>query len=152
MNITMTSLKMNKTGATLTFVIIILAVVSIFSLLVFNLSLSNLAQAKAQERQLQAYYLALSGSELCYTALLQEGTGAVDENQPYEIMFKNASASFTETLTLEQGEVNLTISSETVDEDRWIIIGSTSTLTGSSVSSTVWLHFLYSNPIIQKKS
>ena len=71
--------KLNKRGAALVYVIIVLVVIMIFSTLVVNHVYRNLQQAKYQERVLQAYYLSISGTDLCLAALMQEGVGGSDD-------------------------------------------------------------------------
>ena len=146
-------LKKNN-GAALAFVIIVLAVVTIFSLIVANLVLGNLTQAKTQERQIQAYYIAQSGTDLCMSALLQQGPGGANDTLLYQ-KFNPTIASpgtLSDSLVLTGGVVNLTVSATLINGDRWIVIQSVATLDGSSTTGTTTLEFQYSDPLVQKKS
>ena len=142
-----------KKGVALIYIVLVLAVITIFSLIVVNYVTSNILQAKTQERTLQAYYLSLSGTDLCLAALLQEGVGGSQDTLLYE-HFNPAilnPAPLTDTLVLSDGVVLLDISAETRDGERWIIIESEGVLNSSDVSQTTYLEFLYTNPLIQKK-
>jgi hypothetical protein len=146
--------KGKRNGAALAFVIIVLAVITIFSILVAQLVSGNLKQAKAQELDLQAYYVSVSGSELCFSALLQEGSGGVNDTLLYQKF--NPSIANPETLTdhfeLDGGTVDLTVSATVLGTERWVVILSTATLADSTTTKTTTLEFQYSNPLIQKKS
>ena len=143
----------NNKGAALIYVVIVLAVIMIFSALVANYVISNLQQSKYQERVLQAYYLSFSGSDLCLAALLQEGVGGANDTLLYTQFNPSitAPAPLTDTLHLDGGQVDLTISATTRDGERWIVIESEATLNQSGVSQTTFLEFLYSNPLVQNK-
>ena len=149
----MTKQTNRKKGVALIYVVIALAVVMIFSSIVVNLVYSNVLQAKAQERILQAYYLSLSGTDLCFAALLQEGIGGSQDTLLYT-NFNPAIASptpLTDTLVLDEGIVLLDVSAETRDGERWIIIEAEAALNDADVSQTTYFEFMYSNPLIQKK-
>jgi hypothetical protein len=145
--------KSNKKGVALVYVIIVLVVVTLFSTLVVNHVYRNLQQAKYQEQVLQAYYLSVSGTDLCLAALLQEGTGGEDDTLLY-MQFNQSIATpspLTDTLGLDGGSVYLTVSATTREGERWIVIESKAVLHDTSVSKTTYLDFLYSNPLIQLK-
>lgn len=152
MKMNLVQIKMKK-GAALIYVVIALAVISIFSLIVANLVLSNLQQAKYQERVLQAYYLSVSGSDLCLAALLQEGAGGSQDTLLFS-SFNPTIASpdpLTDTLDLDGGLVYLTVTATTKEGERWIVIESKAVLDDLDVSQTTYVEFLYDNPLIQTK-
>jgi hypothetical protein len=146
--------KRRKSGAALAFVIIVLAVITIFSILVAQIVAGNLKQAKAQELELQAYYVSVSGSELCLSALLQEGTGGVNDTLLFRQFNPSISTpgTLTDHLVLDGGAVDLTVSATVLGTERWVVIRSTATLADSATTKTTTLEFQYSNPLIQKKS
>jgi type II secretory pathway component PulK len=153
MNALLTKRTNSKNGAALVLVIISLMVITIFSLIVVRIVYGNLTQAKAQEFELQAYYLSLSGTDLCMSALLQQGSGGANDTLLY-INFNpavNAPGTLTDTLTLDDGVVNLTVSAISKSGERWIVIQSAATLNGSAATRTTRLEFMYSNPLVQKK-
>lgn len=143
----------NRKGAALVYVIVVLVVLMIFSALVANIMLSNLRQAKYQERILQAYYLSASGTDLCLAALLQEGVGGSQDtllNTHFNPSITSPSP-LNDTLALNGGVVHLTVTATTRDGERWIIIESRGVLDNSDVAQTTYLEFLYDNPLVQMK-
>lgn len=152
----------DQSGAALIFVLLALVIVSIFSIAIVNLVHENLSQATAQEDAVKAYYLALSGSDLCYAALMQEGTGGENDTLLYQQFSTAAHADvdatpiLTDTMgeadQIEGGTIALTVKAFEREGERWVEINSTATLHDSSVSKTTTLQFLVSNPMIQFKS
>lgn len=150
----------NERGAALIFVILALVIVSILAMAIASLVRSNLSQTVSQEDNLKAYYLAMSGQELAYAALLQVDTSVgVDPNKntlvkSYFITGDPAETitPLSDTLTLEGGSVDVTVRALDKDTERWVEITSTATLEGSSVTKKVTLQFLATNPIVQIKS
>lgn len=62
--------RLNKRkGSLLVSVLAIFVLISMFALLIYTLSSTNLKQAKRQEENMHAYYLAYSACELSYSAL-----------------------------------------------------------------------------------
>ena len=60
----------NRKGVSLIWVIIALVFVSIMTMSISTIAQSNILQAKRQDNTLQAYYIARSGAELAYEALI----------------------------------------------------------------------------------
>ncbi|MDD3932073.1 MAG: hypothetical protein PHT04_07865 [Eubacteriales bacterium] len=145
--------KPNKKGVAIVYVIIVLVVVMLFSSLVVNHVYRNLQQAKYQERILQAYYLSLSGTDLCLAALMKEGIGGESDTLLYSHFNPSIStpSPLVDTLYLDGGIVQLSISAATRNGERWIIIESTAVLDNTGETKTTYLDFLYSNPLIQLK-
>ena len=146
--------KLNrKQGAALINVVIVLAVIMIFSALLARYFYSNLQQSKYQERVLQAYYLSQSGTDLCLTALLQEGSDGPEDSLLFEKFNPTITSpgELTESLDLVDGTVDLVVSATAKDGERWIVIESKGTLNQSNVSQTTYLEFLYENPLVQNK-
>lgn len=63
----------NRRGSIFVFVFVIFLTLSIFATSVIYVFNSNLRQAKHQQDTLEAYYLAYSGAEMGYAALLANG-------------------------------------------------------------------------------
>jgi len=150
----------NERGAALIFVILALVIVSILAMAIASLVRSNLSQTVSEEDTLKAYYLAVSGQDLTYAALLQED---VDGDTLVDDEFSEAAHSnvadapvLTDTLSaadgLEGGHVVITVRALEIDSERWVEIRSTATLDGSTITKTVTLQFLAENPLIQMKS
>lgn len=148
----------NKSGAALVIVLVTLVVVSIFCAIVANITQANLLQAKAQEKSLKAYYLALSGSDLCFASLLQKGPGGDNDTLLYKEYSTTEKPDILNTrqlsdhLTLDGGTVNIDVKAIVVNGERWVEIKSVATLDASTVTKTTTLQFQVSNPMVQKKS
>ncbi len=144
----------NNSGAALIYVLIALVVVTIYIGIIANLFQNNLSQVKAQEQGVKAYYLALSGSELCFASLLQHSTPQeIDDTLLYQNYGPDiiTPAILTDTLILDGGVVDLTVSAIIVDGSRWIEIQSVATLDDTGATKKLTIQFDYENPIIQKK-
>ncbi|MPM56596.1 hypothetical protein SDC9_103405 [bioreactor metagenome] len=151
----------NERGAALIFVILALVIVSILAMAIASLVRSNLSQTVSQEDTLKAYYLATSGQELAYAALLKKD--AYGDSL--------LSTEFTETahpdwhdapiLTdilnhtddgIDGGTVNVKVEAVDKGGERWVKITSTGIVDGSAATKTVTLEFMADNTIIQVKS
>lgn len=147
-------------GAALIFVILALVLVSIFALAVASLVHGNLDQVVNQESDMQAYYLALSGQDLAYSALLQEdvdGHTLVDTYFSTAVQANPANVIPLTTILgsadgMSGGTVTVTVSAITNDSERWVKIVSEAVLDDSGVTKTITLMFQASNPLIQMKS
>ena len=64
----------NKKGISLVFVVLVLLVLSILSMAIFTLFTSNMRQAQRQENVIRAHYLAISGVDVTFAALMQGNT------------------------------------------------------------------------------
>lgn len=158
----------DRRGAALIFVILALVLVSIFALAIASLVHGNLDQAINQESDMQAYYLALSGQDLTYSALLQKQyrTDAYGNEEEYTLVSDeyttDAHSNIADTPTLTDtlgsadgmagGTVTVTVTAVTNSGERWVKIVSTADLDDSDVTKTITLMFQASNPLIQMKS
>lgn len=148
----------SQKGAALIFVILALVIVSIFGAAVASMVRINLSQAVNQDADAQAYYLAQSGIDLCYAALLQEGVGGEHDTLLYTQFSQAAKPSLgdtptlNDTLALDGGSVAIEVSALTKGGERWVKIRSTASLTDSAVTKTVTLQFQADNPLVQTKS
>lgn len=71
----------NQDGIALSFVVMTLLVLFILTSIVASIAQTNIKQASAQDKGLQAYYTARSGAEMAFEALWSEqgGTSLFDE-------------------------------------------------------------------------
>lgn len=146
----------DQRGAALIFVLLALVIVSILAVAIASLVRSNLSQTVSEEDTLKAYYLAMSGQDLTYAALLQEdahGQTMVDTAFS-EAAHSNVADTpvLNDTLAIGDGSVNVTVRALEKDSERWVEITSAAALTDSSVTKTLVLEFLAENPLIQMKS
>ena len=143
-----------KQGGALVFVLVALVVVSIFAGITASLMSSNLNLAKAQENKMKAHYLAQSGLELCLAALKQDLIpDGVDDSLLYQHFKPSISSpsALTDSLTLENGVVDLKVEAIEVNGSRWIEIQAIGTLDSSGTSRKIVLQFDLANPLVQKK-
>ncbi len=140
-----------RRGAALAFVIVAFLVVTIYAVFIAYLVSNNLNQAKSQEQNLQAHYLAISGTDLCLAALTQEGSGGPDDTLLYTLFNPSISnpTTLTDDVNMEGGTVNLTVSAVSRNSERWIEIVAVATLDVSGVSERTSLMFKYSEPKVQ---
>lgn len=85
-------MKGKRRGSVLIAVLCIFILVSAFALIVYSYSMSNLNQAKIQEENMHAYYLAYSGCELTYALLIEEAkdkTGVPKPEDKWEEFVKS---------------------------------------------------------------
>lgn len=144
----------NDQGAALVYVLIVILVVSMYIIIISNLFQSNLKMAKYQEQNMKAYYLAMAGSDLTFTALLQHDTPQeIDDTLLFDHFNPTISSpsALTDTLNFDTGTASITVQAIEIDGNRWIEIESEGTLTDSGVKKKVTVQFDYANPIVQKK-
>lgn len=135
-------LKKRK-GSALAFTLIILLVLSIVTISVLFIFNTNLRQAKFQQDSLEAYYLAYSGAEMAYTALLTE----VSPNR-LKLDELGGGNEFVES-NIDFGNGKINISAKISDEENfngWIVVKSTGILNSNNHSYTRSLFFDPNNP------
>lgn len=164
-------LMTSRKGSALAIVLFVFVFVSIISTMVFRVYMNNLHQAKHQEFKVEAYYLAHSGIELAYAALMQLD----DVNDPYSCMLyqdyatnqvNNGVTTYEpklhkkEELDYPFGEGKLDITLESVKDSNdiyWIEISSVSTMEKQlsrkmEISDTLVLKFPFDNPLNKRWS
>ncbi len=149
-------IKQSKTkGIGYVYVIFAFLMIAIFLSCTLSLYYSNLLQAKNQERNIKAYYLALSGVNIATAALLQPGVGGVSDTLLHNRFSKdsgimpvlNTSYALTDTLSLDGGSVDVKVSAfENAGGDRWIKVWCKATLTNSNISKSISMKFPYDDP------
>ncbi len=138
-------LKLNnkRQGSAYVFVFIAFLVLSILGssiLFIFN---TNLKQAKLQQDSLEAYYLAYSGVEMAYAALLSKKPNG-------DLKLKDLDSHELEQNDISYGNGTINIlakKSEHENFENWIEIKSTGTLSRNNLSYTRTLYFDPDNPI-----
>lgn len=128
----------SQRGNVLAYVMMVMVVVFIIVSAVASLTQANIRQASAQEKGMQAYYVARSGAELAYEALLTTTPSLLDQF---------AAGSLTELtqddIDFDEGiaDVHVTTSGGTGDDLQKILIESVGTLKEKNISRTVTLEF-----------
>jgi type II secretory pathway pseudopilin PulG len=140
---------MNKSGVSLMFVILVLVVMSILSMAIFSLFTSNMSQAKYQQNSLRVHYIAISGVEAAFGALLQDNRSLLTN---YFDKATNVSITpLTDSVTLNNGYASIVVSSYIdSNNERWVLITSTGHLTNSTATRIIKMNFRVSYPEVQK--
>lgn len=134
----MDKLLFNKRGSTLVYVMFSLVFVLIMISIMINMTMSNTKMASEQSNGMQAYYVARSGVEAAYEAIVG-GT-----KPELLINLNNGIAPSNSTATFENGTANIIVTTFIESGLRKIKIQSVGTLKGTSISRTVSLEF-YAN-------
>lgn len=138
-------LKLNnkRQGSAYVFVFIVFLIISILGssiLFIFN---TNLKQAKRQQDSLEAYYLAYSGAEMAYAALLSKKPNGV-----LKLKDLDSIEELVQNINYGNGTINiLAKKSEHENFENWIEIKSTGVLIRNNLSYTRTLYFDPDNPI-----
>lgn len=134
----------------------LLVVVSLFMVLMIILASmsfvyqNNLKQTRQQEENMKAYYLALSGIELAYSALIQNTNTnpAADPVYYYTQAFPSGTTPpKVQDIELDGGEVTVTASRILQDGEPWIEIRAEGRTDGA-VSRASTMRFLMANPAV----
>jgi type II secretory pathway component PulK len=153
-----------ENGAALISVLLLFAVLMIFTASLSVLFVGNLKQTKRQEQKMEAYYLALSGIDMSLSALLN-----ADENHAYplldeykwnqeenpDIVADLASKQYlnqTDVLTLENGTVSINIRPINNENKsvREVEIHAVGTLSNTGVTNALTLVIEADNPQVQR--
>lgn len=154
------TLKENK-GVALITVLGVFIIIMIFSLSISTIFASNLKQATQQERQTQAYLLALSGIDLAYEALMKE---PADETKgPLLDAFKWDQDRYPDiaddlthrpvlkdTFKIDEDEVEVTIKADNESSTRVVIINSIGKVTKTGNTQELTLIFEAENPLVRR--
>ncbi len=137
-------LKKRK-GSALATAVIVFLIVSIFGAIVLSVSNQNLLESKHQESSTEAYYLAYSGIQMAFSALIEDSNDLMDEVV--------GGAVFTQNdIDFGNGTVDVTVSlvnGSPVAYDGWVAISATGTLDSGNFSRS---RVLYIDPQNQKNT
>lgn len=138
-----------RSGVSLIYVMLVLVVMSILSVAIFTLFASNIAQAKQQEYGVKAHFLALSGVEVAFAALIQDNQSLLKTHfgTPTDTSPKTP---LEHTLVLSgEGEVDITVETYMENLIKYIRITSVGKPIGSSITKTLIMRFRIEYPEIQ---
>jgi len=126
----------NKKGTAMIFVMVAMLIVFMMIAIATGVTQANLRQAAHQEKGIKAYYIARSGVELAYEALLTTTPSLLDQF---------ASGTIT-TLTendvdFEEGTADVTVTTSGTGDTKKIIITSVGTLDSTGETRTVTMQF-----------
>lgn len=132
----MKNLASNNRGNALAFVMLALLLVFFMVSIVISITQTNTRQASAQERGMEAYYVARSGVELAYEALLTTTPSLLDS------FIANNSLVLTENdVDFEEGIADIKVTSSGSGATQKLMIESVGTLKDRNISRTVTLQF-----------
>ena len=126
-------------GVALAFVLVALVFVVLMAAIVAMLANTNIRQASAQESGMQAYYVARSGAELAYDAIMT--TTLLNEFEADPSKTLDSKDLDPAGIDFEKGTADVTVSSSGSGDTQTIQIESVGTLKGSGISRTVTLEF-----------
>lgn len=124
-------------GSALMMVIIAFMVISILATSVFVLAGSNTKQVVSQNDGLESYYIARSGAEATYQALLTSSPSLLTQ-------FQDENTVVTDTITFDEGTADITVKGFNEGTTRRVRITSVGKAAGNNVSRTSILEFNYS--------
>lgn len=137
------NLKRRK-GGVLAYVLIAFLAISILTLSILFVFNNNLKMATAQEKDMEAYYLAYSGIEIGYAALLANDSAKLKE---LTRLTNPVSEHKQNGISIGNGTVDLTAKiSNKVGFENWIEIIATATVTRNGVTYKRILYFDPNNP------
>ena len=139
-----------KKGMALMVVVSVFAVISIILASIVFVFQNNLSQASGQEERMKAYYLALAGIELGYTALIKNTNSDPNGDPIYyytQALPFTTTPALTQEITLEGGTVEIEAKRITVSGDDWIEIAATGHTTSSAVRTST-MRFRVDNPAV----
>ena len=131
------SFKKNENGAALVWVLILMvAFVTLTSSMLF-LSRQDIFETVNHKESTKAYYLAESGVDLAYAALMKKTNPS---DVPLIKSYQNNHAKvYTQQITIGSDTVDIRIESVEIDGKWWVKVTSTGTVTASNVSETTSL-------------
>lgn len=130
-----------RKGSILAFILIILVIVSLLGTSILSLFSTNLKQAKQQQDSLQAYYLAYTGVELAYAALLDDATKLKQITNDKKELVENI-------VDFGDGKINVKSKLTTMANfDGWVEITSTGTLNKNNLLYKRTMLFDPANPV-----
>lgn len=123
----------NENGVALVWVILLFMILMILVPSALFLARQDTLETVNEENRIKAYYVALSGIDIGYAALMTDVSG-----EPYIQSFvSDSSLSVESTIAVPSaGSAKITIDNVLVDGYRWIRITSLGSLTGNSATAT----------------
>lgn len=145
-------MKIGRKGSSYVFVLNAFIIVSIFSVTILSLYMNNLKEIKYHQDGMEAYYLAFTGVELAYTALMKP-----DPDRELQVPPKNLSDQLVDGLrdewkeeNIEYGKGKITVVSKMTEEINfagWVEINSTAKLDRNGREVTRKMYFDPHNPL-----
>lgn len=120
-------------GAALAWTLILFVVMTILATSIMFIVQQDLREVVMQEKRIKTFYIAQSGVELSYAALMQ------NENEYFNKMVNDTVVSMVDEIDVYDGETvvgkaAVTVTPEMIDGKKWIKIVSIGTLTGETMT------------------
>ncbi len=138
----------DKRGFTLLFAMAVLLIMSILSVAIFTLFASNIATEKMQTDAIRAHYVAQSGVDVAFGALLQDNKSLLTNYFDKAVTIN--VTPLTSQIVLDSGTADIVVSSYIDGTERWVLITSTGSLNASTVTQVSKLSFNIRYPQIKK--
>lgn len=135
----------NRSGSAIAYAVIVFVLVAMFATMVVSLFENNLNLAKHQEHTVEAYYLAYSGIQMAFTALI------ADDNALFDQIKDGTLASLNQNdIPFETGTIDIEVTRSTeANYPGWVKITATGTVTANNTSRT---RVVYIDPLNQKNT
>ena len=131
-------------GSALIFIVIVFMVIMIIATSIIAIFSNNLKQTKQRQNSMEAYYLAYSGAEMAFSALMQDEKAKLNEltriNSPLPQLQQNNIAFGNGVINILAKKTNET------NFEGWIKITATATLTKNNQTYVRNLYFDPLNP------
>lgn len=126
-----------RSGAAIVWTLLVLMIFSILSVSIIYIARQDIHETVYQRNKLKAYYLAESGADLAYAALMKKPNPS---DSPLINSYQdNKNKKYTQEIQVDDDLIEITIESVQVDGKWWVKITSTGTLTSSNVSESTIL-------------
>jgi len=123
-----------QNGAALVMVIVAFVFISIMATAALMMTQSNTAQVVAQNDGMSSYYIARSGAEATYEALIISSPSKLTQ-------FQTGSSVVTDEITFTEGTANISIQGFNDGSTRRVRITSIGVASGTNISRTSILEF-----------
>ena len=143
-----------RKGVALVSVIIMFVVSFILLASMTLLFRQDLNETTNQDQRTEAYYLALSGIEIGYGALMTDTDPDVNVEKLYFEEFTGSKISNVQEqkgIPYGNGKIDIKLSGKKIDGKDWVVINSTAKLNDSAISVSTNMEFLSDNPAIIKR-
>jgi len=139
---------LDKRGVTLIFVLAVLLIMTTLSVAIFALYTSNMTEERMQTDAIRAHYVAQTGVDVAFGALLQSNRSLLTSY--FDKAITVIVTPLSSTITLDNGTASIVVSSYIDGTERFVLITSTGSISNSSLTQVSKMSFNIKYPQIQK--
>jgi type II secretory pathway component PulK len=139
---------LDNRGVTLVFVLAVLLIMSTLSVAIFALFSSNMNEEQMQTDAIRAHYVAQTGVDVAFGALLQNNRSLLTSY--FDKAITVVVTPLTDTVDLDNGSASIVVSSYIDGTERFVLITSTGSISDSNVTQVSKMSFNVKYPQIQK--